>query len=279
MIKIITDGSCDLPQEWTNRYDVSVVPLSVHFGNETFASDLDSDYFFKRMSEEAELPKTSSPSPMDFIAKFKESLKEYSSILVLSCTSKLSSTYHHALMAKEMMQEEGCDHPIEVLDAKTTSAGLGTLVARAAQMAKEGIHYDELVDKMKRHIQETRTYFTLDTLENVIKGGRLDRFKGTVASVLNIKLVMKASEEGAIEVVEKLRGMPKALKRLIEKVGETWHAGDKRIITIAHANCEERARELLRQIMLLYPFEQAIVTNMGPIIGTYSGEGGIVISY
>jgi len=279
MIKIFTDGSSDLPEAVAAQYNISVVPLYVHFGNDTYTSEMDTGEFYRRMKAEKELPKTSSPSPMDFVKRFKESLKEYGSIMVITLSTPLSSTYHHALMAKEIMREEGYDQPIEVVDAKTTSVGLGILTVRAAQLTRAGVHLSDLMSRIKRQVQETHTYFTLDTLENVIKGGRLDRLKGTVASVLNIKLVMQASEEGAVEVMEKIRGMPKALKRLVDKVGESWHSSDKKILGIAHSNCEARAKELIREIMQKYPFEEIVLTNMGPVIGTYAGEGGIVIAY
>lgn len=279
-IKIITDGCMDLPDGLADELNISIVPLSVHFGSDSYSSDLDRGYFYSRMKAEAELPKTSSPSPNDFLIRFKEAIAEKKDVLVLSCTSKISSTYNHAVMAKEMLEEEGISSQnVEVLDSKTASVGLGLLAVRAANWSKSGFHFNELLEKVKHQIEETYTYFALDTLENVIKGGRLDKLKGKVASVLNIKLVMWANEEGAIEVVEKIRGTQKALKRLIDKVGETWHQSEKKIIAVAHSNCEDRAKEFIQELVSKYPFEQVIMTNIGPVIGTYAGEGGIVIAY
>lgn len=117
------------------------------------------------------------------------------------------------------------------------------------------------------------------TLENVIKGGRLDRVRGTVASVLNIKLLMKASEEGSVEVIEKIRGTQKALQRMIDKLGEIRHEYDQDVIAVAHSNCEERAREVLKQLLEKYPFRNVLFSNMGTVIGTYAGEGGVLIAY
>jgi len=279
-IKIITDGCSDLPDGLAEELNISVVPLSVHFGQDCYSSEIDRDFFYKRMREEVELPKTSSPSPNDFLIRFKEAIAEKKDVLVLACTSKISSTYNHAVLAKEMLEEEG-EHgqKIEVLDSKTASVGLGLLAVHAANWSKNGFHYNELLAKMKQQIEETRTFFALDTLENVIKGGRLDKLKGKVASVLNIKLVMCANHEGAIEVVEKIRGTQKALKRLIDKVGETWHQSDKKIIAVAHSNCEVRAKEFIKELIAKYPYERVIMTNIGPVIGTYAGEGGIVIAF
>lgn len=277
-IHIITDGSSDLTPEIIQQFGIHVVPLYVRFGQEVLTSDMDTTVFYERMREEEELPKTSSPSPADFYHMYR-SLGTENDILVLALTSSLSSTYNHAVMAKEMYEEEGHPNQVEVIDTKTTSLGLGLLAVRAAQLAKEGAGLQDLMNKMMNYVNQTRTYFTLDTLENVIRGGRLSRLKGTVASMLNIKLLMEANEEGAIEVMEKIRGTQKTLRRLLEKVGDAWHQVDKDWVALAHSNCEERAKAFLKELMDKYHFDQVLFINMGPIIGTYAGEGGVLVTF
>ncbi|WP_442604296.1 DegV family protein [Paenibacillus sp. KN14-4R] len=278
-IKIITDGCVDLPIELQQAYDITVVPLFVHFGTEQMSSnEMTTSYFFSRMKEEKELPKTSSPSPYEFYKRYQEA-GEDTDVIVLCTSSKLSSTYCHAIMAKEMLQEEGYKGNIEIFDSKSASVGLAGLAVRAAKMIEEGVSFQEILTELKKLITDNKIYFSLDTLENVIKGGRLDRVRGAIASVLHIKLVMRADEEGSVEVVEKVRGTKNAMKRLIEIMGEKKHDLEKNILGIAHGNCEERARAFLDQILDLYPFKNVIVSNMGPVIGTYGGEGAIVVSY
>ncbi|UHA72829.1 DegV family protein [Paenibacillus sp. 481] len=277
-IHIITDGSSDLTSEITQQFGINVVPLHVRFGDELHTSEMDGAEFYKRMREEEELPKTASPSPGAFLELYK-SLSADRDILVLCITPELSSTYNHALMAKEMYEEEGHPNRVEVLDSKTTSLGLGLLAVRAAELAQTGETLQSVSQKMQQYAKETRTYFTVDTLENVIKGGRLSRLKGTVASMLNIKLVMEANEDGAVEVLEKVRGTQKALRRLIDKVGEAWHSTDKDWVAFAHSNCEERARTFMESLLAKYPFKRVLFVNIGPVIGTYSGEGCVLVTY
>lgn len=277
-IHIITDGSSDLTPEIVNQFGIHVVPLYVRFGQDVLTSDMDTAQFYERMREEEELPKTSSPSPADFYHMY-QSLGTDKDILVLSLTSSLSSTYNHAVMAKTMHEEEGHPNRIEVIDTKTASAGLGLLAVRAAQLAAAGKTLDEVAHTVSDQVKRTATYFTLDTLENVIRGGRLSKFKGTVASMLNIKLLMEANEEGSIEVMEKIRGTQKTLRRLIEKVGDAWSHVDKEWIAFAHSNCEERAKAFMKELLDKYHFDQVLFVNMGPVIGTYAGEGGVLISY
>lgn len=277
-IKIITDSSCDLPRSTVEEIEVGIVPLSVQFGEECMPADMELADFYARMKRESALPKTSSPSPGHFLRAYQKGGADQD-ILVLCLSSALSSTYDHAVMAKEMLLEDGFTGRIEVIDSKTTSLGLGVLVYRAAQMVASGMSYEELTATLQQAVTSSGTFFFLDTLENVIKGGRLDRVRGTVASVLNIKLLMKASEEGAIEVVEKIRGSQQALKRLLSFLGNKEHDYEKDVIAIAHSNCETRARAFMAELLEKHPFRNVLFANMGTVIGTYAGEGGVLVAY
>jgi DegV family protein with EDD domain len=277
-IKIISDSGSDLPSYLAEKLDVSLVPLSVRFGSECMPSDLEAEDFYARMKQEKELPQTSSPSPHDFLTYFRQA-GEGRDILVIALSASLSSTYNHAVMAKEMLLEEGYQGRIEIIDSKTASLGLGLIVYKAARLAQTHISMDDLLATVETYLADSATLLMLDTLENVIKGGRLDRVRGAVASMLNIKLLMQASDEGNLEVIDKIRGTQLTIKRLIEKVGEARHNFEKGVLAIAHSNCEERARSIMDQLLLKYPFRDVIFANMGPVIGTYAGEGGVLVSY
>lgn len=112
-----------------------------------------------------------------------------------------------------------------------------------------------------------------------MKGGRLSRLSGAVASVLNIKLLLKISEEGTVEVVEKTRGLPKALNRLLAHLDEKQHDYEKAVIAIVHSNCEKLALEIKERILLKHPFKEVLLSSMGPVMGTYAGEGGIGVAF
>ncbi|WP_274362259.1 DegV family protein [Paenibacillus thermotolerans] len=278
-IHIISDGGADLPEQLRADWNIKIVPLGVQIGNDTFTSEMEKRDFYKKMKESAELPKTSSPSPHAFMEAYR-SVPPGESMIVLSLSSGLSSTFDHAVLARELFLAENPNAgPIEVLDSRTASSGLGMLAYRAAKLVKEGLPHSDIVQFLKHTIEETKTYFTLDTLENVIKGGRLDRVRGAVASILNIKLVMRASPEGTIQVFEKVRGTQNAVKRIVDMIDEVKDSVEKRVLAIAHSNCEDRAKELLQTILGKYAFQEAVISEMGPVIGTYAGEGGLVISY
>jgi len=278
-VHLITDGSSDLPSSLLDAWGIRIVPLGVRFGDEEFDSTMPASEFYARMRASAALPQTSSPAPHAFMDAYR-SVPAGDSIVVVALSSQLSSTYQHALLAKEMFQEERPDaRDIEVIDSKTASAGLGSIVYKAAKLAKAGAAFQDVASAVKRLVTETRTQFVLDTLENVIKGGRLDRVRGAVASMLNIKLLMHASEQGTIEVLEKARGTSNAVKRLIDRIEDVKDDVSGRLLSVAHSNCEERAKALARDIVERYKFREVVVSDMGPVIGTYAGEGGLLISY
>jgi DegV family protein with EDD domain len=276
-IKIITDGSADLPGELIEQWGIEVVPLHVSFGNEVFDLKQGNQAFYRAMKEHSVLPQTASPSPYDFLQAMEKHPTH--DLLVITISSNLSSTFQHAVLAKEMLETNGYRGTCHVLDSKTASLGLGLLVYRAAKASSQAASIDELASSMRTCIEGARTYFSLETLENVIKGGRLDRTKGAIASVLNIKLVMQASQEGFVEVVEKVRGTPKALTRLVEKLEEIKDQLGDKILGIAHSNCDERAVEFMQRVLKDYPFHEVVFSEMGPVIGTYAGEGGVLLTF
>lgn len=132
---------------------------------------------------------------------------------------------------------------------------------------------------MEERVEKATTLFILKTLENVIRGGRLDRMKGTIAKTMNIKLLLKAGDTGNIEVAEKVRGDKKSISRFINQIGEYTQNTEDKVIAMTHCNAEERANEVMEEIKKKYTFEKSIVTEMGPLISIYAGEGGLVISF
>lgn len=275
-VKIITDGSADMPPGFFKAHDIEQVPLTVSFGEEHFSSEMDNNQFYQKIKSTPKLPMTSSPSPYTFTEAY-ERAGQGSDILVLALSSGVSSTYQNAKLAADAWEAEGGS--IEVIDTRTASVGLGVLNYKAAQLVREGMSLQQIVSAIREYQKRLPTHIFLETLENVIKGGRLDKVRGAIASVLNVKLLMKATEDGTIDVMEKVRGSQNALRRMIDKIGDAKLDFETGVLAIAHGNCEARARELLEAILKRYPFKDTHIAEMGPVIGTYAGEDAIVISY
>ncbi|QTM98116.1 DegV family EDD domain-containing protein [Sediminibacillus dalangtanensis] len=280
-IQLMTDGSADLSKQMEEELQVKVVPLYLNFGEKQYRTgiDLDIPAFNQMMRAAEELPRSAAPNPNDFYNAYKEVDPE-TPIIMLSLTKGVSSTYENAEAGKEMLLQEEPERKIEVINTKTASSGLILLLHEAAKKMDEGFSYEQLVQHLHIKVEQTTTLFVLKTIDNLIKGGRLDRMKGTIAKTLNIKLLMKASEEeGVIEVSEKVRGDKKSIRRFIEQIGEYTRNFEDKLIAMTHCNAEERAKKVLEDVKKKYPFKDTILTEMGPLISTYAGEGGLVIAF
>lgn len=277
-VRIITDGGADLPKDIIDQYNIGVVAVHIHFADREYSSDtLEAETFYKLMKESKVLPKTASPTPQQFLDEYR---KGYAGepIVVITTSKEVSSTYDHACFAKQLFLEEEPNALIEVIDSRSGSAAMSLLTVQAARLSAKGTSFAELVKTMLEKVKATHTFFVLETLENVIKGGRLDRVKGAIASMLNIKLILFANE-GKIDVLEKVRGTQNALKRLVDQIGEYSKNFEDKILSIAHGNCEEKAKKIMQEIVKKYPFAEVLLSTIGPAMGTYAGEGAIVLAY
>jgi DegV family protein with EDD domain len=276
----MADGGADIPKHLIDRSQITIIPLYLHFSDEQQRSDLSVNLteFLQKIKDKKELPRSAAPSPNDFYHAFK-GVDASKPILMLSLSHGLSSTYENAIAGKSMLLEEYPNRTIEVINTKTASCGIALLLQEATDQLEAGYTFHSLVEHLHNCVERMTTLFILKTLENLILGGRLDKVKGTIAKTLNIKLLMKGNNAGEIEVSEKVRGDKKSIRRFIEQIEQyTTHFEDK-VISISHCNAEARAKNVLDEICNKYAFKDALLTETGPLISTYGGEGALVVSF
>ena len=273
-IRIITDSSCDLNKDIIEKYNIKVVPLNVSFGDEIYMdSELDNKEFYEKMKNSKELPKTSCPSPERFINSYEGD----EDVIVLTISSKLSGTYSAALLAKNMMLEENPNKKIEVIDTKTGSILHGQLIVKAAKLVEEGKSFEEIV-KTIEEIREDKEFFgSLETLDNAIKGGRINPLAGKLINALNMKVIIKVSD-GVVKPIDSARGCNNSIKKVVEKAVNMAEEKNCKSLIIAHANCLEKAEKTKEMILKKYDFEEINICEIGPVMGVYASEGAILIS-
>ncbi|HHY40943.1 MAG TPA: DegV family protein [Syntrophaceticus sp.] len=279
MIKIITDSAADLPAEIVEKYDITVVPLTVHIDGKEYADgvDISTEEFYEKMARAKELPKTSQPSVASFIKVFKE-LESKGELLCINLSSKLSGTYQAACLAKKI---SGVN--VAVFDSWAATLGQGLQVIKAALLAEKGMSRDHIIQTLTEYKKELTHYVLLDTLENVVKGGRLSKFQGSLAKLLNIKVLL-TGVEGALVILDKIHGRKKALQRIMVRATEKLRGAKDiptRLFSISHFNNRKDAEMLKSQFIKNFNIkdEQFIINEMGATIATYAGEGGMVISF
>lgn len=274
-IKIITDSSCDLPANIIDRYNIGIIGLNVSFGDETFIGgvEIDNDTFYKRMKSEKELPKTSCPSPERFMKSYE---CEEEIVLVLTLTSKLSATYSTAVLAKELYTKEIGEKDIRVIDTTSGSLGAGLLVMKAAQLRDEGKTIDEIVEEIEKIKDEIVFYGALDTLENAIKGGRVNPIAGKIIGALNFKVVIHITD-GLVKPIDKTRGEGNSIKKVCEKVKNQISNTENKILVIGHSNCMEKALKAKDIMEEENTFKEVVIGDIGSVMGTYTSEGAILV--
>lgn len=273
-IKIITDGSCDLSHEVLNKFNINVVPLGVSFGEEHYTAgvDIDNKEFYAKMKESKEFPKTFCPSPENFC---KEYQCEEDKIIVIALSSKLSGTYNSASLARDLYLSEHKEKDIRVIDSMTGSIGAGLLLIKAAKMISEGKDIDEIVEAIENLKEKISFYGTLETLENAIKGGRINPLAGKIIGALNFKAIVQI-KDGVVKPIDKARGESNSIKKVANYITSSIEDTKDKILCLMHANCPEKAHKLLSIIEKTHKFDEVYISEVGPVMGTYTSEGAVL---
>ena len=276
MIKIITDSSADIPWELVRRYDLTIVPLTVTIDGQDYLEkvDLTSEEFFTKMFAANELPKTSQPSPAAFAETFNKFEKD-TELLCFTISSGLSGTYQSACIGKELSN----DANVTIFDTLAGSIGHGLQVIRAAELAEQGHSLSEIIADLTVYREKMDILVLLDTLENIVKGGRLSKFQGSLARILNIKVILERVDGGKVEILEKVRGRSKFYKRVLEIMREKRANFSNMTIGITHTGNEEDAEAIKKEMIRQYNPKEVIVSYMGATMGTYAGKNGIIIAF
>lgn len=275
MIKLITDSSADLPQEMIEKYDITIVPLTVTVGGQEYLEgiDLTSEKFFQKMFATEELPKTSQPSPSSFADVFSKYNQNDTDILCFTISSGLSGTYQAACLGKEISKAN-----VTVFDTLAGSLGHGLQIIRAAELAEKGYSLEDIMKELEQYRSKMNILILLDTLENIVKGGRLSKFQGSLAKILNIKVILEGIS-GKVEILEKIRGRKKFQKRALEIISEREKDFSDVTIGITHTGNIEAAEAIKQKIAEQFQPKNIIVNYMGATMGTYAGKDGMIISF
>ncbi len=274
--KIIVDSSCDMSREMREKLNVSSIPLSIYVGDHVLKDDdnLDTAQLLELMKKSDKAPRSASPSPSEF-------LKEYEgdeSVFVVTVSSPLSATYNNAVLAKNIFLE-GKKKFIHVFDSLSASVGITLISLKIVELVKQNLKELDIVEKVNEYIKEMKTLFLLESLDNLIKSGRINKILGKVITALSIKPIMGGSEDGNIKLFDKVRGSKRAFQRLIEMIGEIGGNLEDKILGIAHCNCLEKAEAFKREVLKRYNFKDIIIVEMGGLTTIYANEGGMVIAF
>jgi DegV family protein with EDD domain len=274
--KIVADSSCDLNEELKSKMEVSLVPFRIDIDEASFIDDenIDMKNLISTMKASPNPIKSSCPSPGDF----KERYVDADSVFVVTISKELSGAYNSAILARDMMLEEMKEKFIHVFNSRSASVGETLTAIKIKECIEKKMPNEQIVEKVEQYIDDMKTFFISDDLSNLIKNGRISKTQGLIANVLNIKPIMKATDDGNIESVEKIRGSKKAFKRLAELIAESGVKFEERILAISHTNALQKALDIKEDLAGL-KFKDVVIVETKGLSAVYVNDGGIIVSY
>lgn len=279
---ILTEVTCDLPQNYIDKNNIVVIPMiytldGVEYGGVSGETMAPTEFYDK--VKQGKMPKTVQVTP-DVAAKFfEEEINKGNDVLYLCFSSGLSGTYQSALIAKDEVTEKYPDAKIFVIDTRAASLGQGLFVDWAVKKRNAGLSVEECYNELNAELMNLCHYFTVDDLNHLYRGGRVSKTAAVFGTMLGIKPVLYVDEEGRLIPIEKVRGRRQALTRLVDKMEEKAKDFDNPYVYISHGNCIEDAKYVAELVKKRLGVKTEIVNFIGPIIGTHSGQGTVALFF
>jgi len=279
MVKVVTDSSCDIPPEIAHKLSINIVPLYIQLGDKTYLDgvDLDADKLYHELAHSQMIPKTSVPSPGDFVKVYSDLASETDQIISIHLSLGYSGTYNVAELARTYLGDK-CR--VKVIDSNSASVGLGLVVMAAAKAAQEGKNLDQIVDLVHQVIPKIHMFGKIEDLAFILRGRRVRLTKalilfGKISMALHIKMLGEIYDGGKVRSPAYLAGRSMALnqlKRWAKRFADITQMG------IAYSTMPEEAEMLAERLEPLFPRERILITRLGCATFTYVGPGTLVMA-
>ncbi len=274
-VAIVTDSTADLPAGLRERHGIAMVPLNVHFGDESFRDQIDitTDEFMARLGRSSGLPRTSQPAPALFEETFRALAADHDAVVAVLISSRLSGTLQAATLAAQAVAETV---PVEIVDSRNGSMGLGLQVLRAAELAERGLAAPAIAERLRAETAANHIVFFVDTLEFLQRGGRIGRAAALLGGLLQLKPLLRV-DEGQVVPFERTRTRARAIQGLVDFVRGLPHVERLSVLySTSPADAETLADRLALELSLAR--EAIVVAQMGPVIGTHVGPGAMGVA-
>jgi len=274
-ISFVTDSTAYLPPDFVKENNITIIPLNLHWDGTNYRDgvNITPADFYDRLEKSNSIPSTSQPTYGEFEVIFENLAKTSDAIIAVLISSGISGTVDSALMAQKNFSAV----PLEVIDSKLTSAGLAMVTKALVKARSQGAEVKDLVALANRIIESMGTFFMVDTLKYLHKGGRIGGASRFLGAALEIKPILYLNREGKIDALEKVRTKKKAVQRLmdlaVEKAG-----GKKAHVGIIHAKALDEAKSIKAVLSQRMDFSEMEIYDLSPVIGTHVGPGTLGIA-
>jgi degV family fatty acid binding protein len=275
--KILTDSTTDLPEKWAAEHDVTILGLTIQLDGVTYETVGENKLTSKTLLEKMKAgsqPTTSQINVGQFEDVFREYAKAGTPLLYVAFASLLSGTYQSAVMARDIVLEDYPQAVIEILESRAASMGEGLLVMKAVEARSEGKSLAETLDILLALRPKVQTYFLVDDLNHLVRGGRISKTAAMIGSLASIKPIIAVQADGSLKPIAKVRGKKKAQAECVRMLLE--NIADDRAV-IAHADADQDAENLKEQLLADGRVKEVLIEPLGPVIATHVGPGTLAL--
>ncbi len=267
-IQVITDSTADMPEGLADELGIRVVPIYLRFGDKTYRDgvDIHRDEFYSMLASSPVHPATSQPNPEDFTGVYKEYCDTIDGIVSVHISSKISGTYNSAMMARKTLESK-C--PIEVIDSKFNSAGLGLVVIAAARLAQSGAGFNEVIEETHRLVSEVRMFGMFETMKYLARSGRVNKTIAAASQFLNVKPLL-TFRDGEIVRAGLVRTINKGRDKIFEFVKKNLPISE---LIIVHCQVPDQANQLKQRLSEFIKEENISIAELGAGLGVHGGPG------
>jgi DegV family protein with EDD domain len=271
-VRIVTDSTADLTPQLTRELGITVVPVYVRFGHESYRDgiDISREEFYERLVTSPVHPTTSQPTPADFVQVYRELSKETDKIVSIHVSGKLSGTYNSALQGKELAETK-CD--IRVIDSESVTMGLGMTALAAARLATSGESLQKVTDEVKQAIPNTHLLGLFDTLKYLLLGGRIGKAKALLGGILNVKPLLTL-RDGELHPIGNVRTRAKGIERLSDFAKNAMGIQE---LAVIHTTTPDEASSLKDRLSSLVDTSRLHLAGLTPALGVHAGPGLLAV--
>lgn len=274
--RVVVDSCGEFTEEMRNDSHFVHAALHLSVDGEQFVDDdtFDRLDFLKKMAASPNCPKSSCPSPEVYREAFDCGAER---LYAVTLSAELSGSYNSAVLGQNLFLEDHPDAKVHVFNSCSASIGETRIAQKIQECEEAGMNFEEVVTAVDQFILEMHTYFVLESLDNLRKNGRLSTVKALVASALNIKPVMGATDQGVIIQLGQARGMQKALRKMVETMAEEVKKPEEKILALSHCNNRERAEYVKGEIQKLLKVKDIMILETSGVSTLYAAQGGIIM--
>ncbi len=272
--KLVADSCCDLTNEMKQEWDVTSVPLTLTLAEEEFTDDdnLNLPQFMADMKACKGRVGSAAPAPGLYADAFHGA-----DAFAVTLSSSLSGSYASAMTGKSIAEESGAN--VHVFDSRSAAAAEVLIMLKIRRLISEGLQKPEIITRIEHFIQETRTFFVLDNIDNLLKNGRLNRITATIISTLHIRPIMGADGDGNISLVSHVQGWKQVVKKLADTIAKDGRPTKGKSLVITHCNNSPMAEELKDEIVRRYEFSEILVLPTRGVSSLYANEKGVIMAF